>query len=158
VASVTGTTRLEAGLLLAIVVMAALLLIVRLYRSARAKRRRANGTVYFDTDAAHYGRPAAKAGASGGAAVRRSRPASRHRPVATMPTAGSFTAPRGGHRAHPTGGATSTTAPTEAHGGTVPKPRQSPVPGPPPAPARPSGTISGGLPPMPAPPPAANRN
>ena len=93
VASVTGTARLEVDLLLAIVVIAALLLIAHLFRAARTKRRRAKGIDYFDSNAAHRGRPAAKAWASGGATVRRSRPASRRRFASTVPTAGSFTAP-----------------------------------------------------------------
>jgi len=155
---VTGTARLEVDLLLAIVVIAALLLIAHLFRAARTKRRRAKGIDYFDSNAAHRGRPAAKVGTSGGAAVRRSRPASRRRFASTVPTAGSFTAPRQGHHAQPAGGAPSTTAPTGTIPRMVPQPTQSSVPGPPPAPAGSRGTVPGSLPPMPAPPPAANRN
>ena len=167
----TGTALAETVLVATAVVLGALLLIVRSVRARSSRTRKAAGSAYFDSDAAHYG-PRGKTSASPGAVpTGHIGPSPRPRSHAAQPIAPSFTADRPATTLRPGAPVQPPVAPPAPLAPTAPPATTEEVPPPSmaeppvaeqmapprlaPLPAlRPKGTLPADLPAMPAPPPS----
>ena len=96
----SGTSLAEVVLVATAVVLGVLLLVIRMVRASAARKRKAGGAAYFDSDAAHYGPSGRTTPSSGVDATGRIGSSPGHRHTAVQPIAPTFSAPRPARKPH----------------------------------------------------------